>query len=317
MRGRHIRRLWDYPTPYNRVIVLRDNKLADSRDTQVTLAEIPFVRLRDELNNRLLTCAASFGQTVATAQRALGMAPPSVVRVLAEMIQEQPVADPSLLGIELHALDDPAAIGQGLVAAVVEIVRFAHLKLQRHPPAGTEAAAAVDQDLPGFHQGAHHQGLEAIAIGEAIGVALGALPPIPPAFLAARAGPLGDDPGADDVVDQGIPRPLGPGVIPHQGAVTVAQSDQIALDLGIGASGRGVPATGAAGDLGAFLAALGRDQAEEATDGFDHRLLHPEHQTARHGWTSRLSHGRRCHSGGRDSGPRRPGPGRRHRAAPV
>lgn len=66
-----------YPTPYNRVIVLRDNKLADTRDAQVTLAEIPFVRLRDELNNRLLTGAASFGQTVAAAQRAL--LPPALV----------------------------------------------------------------------------------------------------------------------------------------------------------------------------------------------------------------------------------------------
>ena len=66
-----------YPTPYHRVIVLRDNKLADTRDAQVTLAEIPFVRLRDELNNRLLTGAASFGQTVAAAQRAL--LPPELV----------------------------------------------------------------------------------------------------------------------------------------------------------------------------------------------------------------------------------------------
>jgi hypothetical protein len=66
-----------YPTRYHRVIVLRDNKLADTRDAQVTLAEIPFVRLRDELNNRLLTGAASFGQTVAAAQRALQ--PPALV----------------------------------------------------------------------------------------------------------------------------------------------------------------------------------------------------------------------------------------------
>ena len=66
-----------YPTPYNRVIVLRDNKLADTRDAQVTLAEIPFVRLRDELNIRLLTGTASFSQTVAAAQRAL--LPPALV----------------------------------------------------------------------------------------------------------------------------------------------------------------------------------------------------------------------------------------------
>ena len=72
------------------------------------------------------------------------------------MIQEQPVAGPSLLGIELHPLDDPAAIGQGLIARVVEMIRLPHLKFQRHPPARTEAAAAIDQDLPGLHQGAHH-----------------------------------------------------------------------------------------------------------------------------------------------------------------
>ena len=155
------------------------------------------------------------------------------------------------------------------------MIQLPHLKLQRHPPAGTEAAAAIDQDLSGLHQGAHHQGLEAVTIGEAIGVALGALPPVAPALLAARAGPLGDDPGADHVVDDGIPHPLGPGVVPHQGAVTVAQGDQIALDLGIRAGGRSVPATGAAGGLGAFVAALGGEQAEEAADRFDHRLLHP------------------------------------------
>ena len=60
-----------YPTAYHNVITLRDNKLADTRDAQVTLAEIPFVRLRDGLNQRLLNGAASFGQTVAAAQRAL------------------------------------------------------------------------------------------------------------------------------------------------------------------------------------------------------------------------------------------------------
>ncbi|MBP6734931.1 MAG: TIGR02584 family CRISPR-associated protein [Chromatiaceae bacterium] len=60
-----------YPTAYHNVITLRDNKLADTRDAQVTLAEIPFVRLREGLNPRLLTGAASFGQAVAAAQRAL------------------------------------------------------------------------------------------------------------------------------------------------------------------------------------------------------------------------------------------------------
>ncbi len=70
-----------YPTTYHNVITLRDNKLADTRDAQVTLAEIPFVRLRDGLHQRLLTGAASFGQTVAAAQRALQ--PPALVIDLA------------------------------------------------------------------------------------------------------------------------------------------------------------------------------------------------------------------------------------------
>jgi CRISPR-associated protein (TIGR02584 family) len=64
---------WDffYPTPYSRVITTRDNKLADTAEADVALAEIPFVSLRDGLPERLLTGRASFGQTVAAARRAL------------------------------------------------------------------------------------------------------------------------------------------------------------------------------------------------------------------------------------------------------
>jgi len=75
---------WDffYPTPYNRVITTRDNKLADTANAEVTLAEIPFVRLREGLPDRLLAGKASFGQTVVAAQRALE--PPQLVVDLAE-----------------------------------------------------------------------------------------------------------------------------------------------------------------------------------------------------------------------------------------
>jgi len=65
-----------YPTPYSRVITTRDNKLADTRDARVTLAHVPFVRLRDGLPERLLAGYASFGETVAAAQRA--MQPPAL-----------------------------------------------------------------------------------------------------------------------------------------------------------------------------------------------------------------------------------------------
>lgn len=70
-----------YPTPYHRVITTRDNKLADTAEAGVTLAEIPFVRLREGLPDRLLAGTASFGQTVAAAQRALE--PPELVIDLA------------------------------------------------------------------------------------------------------------------------------------------------------------------------------------------------------------------------------------------
>ena len=71
-----------YPTPYPRVIETRDGKLADTQRAQVTLAEVPFVRLRaGVVPERLLSGGASFGETIAAAQRAL--APPALVIDLA------------------------------------------------------------------------------------------------------------------------------------------------------------------------------------------------------------------------------------------
>jgi CRISPR-associated protein (TIGR02584 family) len=64
---------WDffYPTPYSRVIETRDHKLADTKDAQVTLAEIPFVRLRDGLPRELLSGGARFSEVVAEAQKVM------------------------------------------------------------------------------------------------------------------------------------------------------------------------------------------------------------------------------------------------------
>ena len=71
-----------YPTPYSRVLTLRDGKaLADAAMAQVTLAEIPFVSLRHGLPQKLLSGHASFGEAVAAAQAAL--APPELVIDLA------------------------------------------------------------------------------------------------------------------------------------------------------------------------------------------------------------------------------------------
>lgn len=69
-----------YPTPYSRVISInnkqstRDNRLVDTADANVTLAEIPFVSLRHGLPEYLLTGEARFSETVAAASQALGPA---------------------------------------------------------------------------------------------------------------------------------------------------------------------------------------------------------------------------------------------------
>ncbi|MEA1051769.1 CRISPR-associated ring nuclease Csm6 [Lamprobacter modestohalophilus] len=60
-----------YPTPSSRVIETKDGKLADTKDARVTLAEVPFVRLREGLPTRLVEGRATFGETIAAAQRAL------------------------------------------------------------------------------------------------------------------------------------------------------------------------------------------------------------------------------------------------------
>ena len=59
-----------YPTPYERIIQVKGDKLANCQDARVTLAEIPFVRLREELPRRLLQGKARFSEVVAAAGRA-------------------------------------------------------------------------------------------------------------------------------------------------------------------------------------------------------------------------------------------------------
>ena len=63
-----------YPTPYPEVIygLPPDARPLDSRDAVVTLADIPFVRLRHGLPDSLLKGRASFSATVGMAQRSLG-----------------------------------------------------------------------------------------------------------------------------------------------------------------------------------------------------------------------------------------------------
>ena len=64
-------REFHYPTPYPKVIHTPDNRPLDTSKAEVGLAEIPFVRLRGGLDERLLKGSATFSEVVAAAQRAL------------------------------------------------------------------------------------------------------------------------------------------------------------------------------------------------------------------------------------------------------
>ncbi len=62
-----------YPTPYENVVESRPGgPLVDCREAQVTLAEIPFVRLRHGLPQDLLQGRAQFAQAVRAAQEIFG-----------------------------------------------------------------------------------------------------------------------------------------------------------------------------------------------------------------------------------------------------
>lgn len=74
---------WDffYPTPYERIIETRNGALADCAQADVTLADIPFVRLRHSLPKALLDGKTCFADAVHAAQ--VLIAPPRLVIDLA------------------------------------------------------------------------------------------------------------------------------------------------------------------------------------------------------------------------------------------
>jgi CRISPR-associated protein (TIGR02584 family) len=74
-----------YPTPYDHPIHSKrgDREITvDARNAQVDLADIPFVRLREGLPERLRTGQSGFSQVIATANR--GLEPPRLILDLAE-----------------------------------------------------------------------------------------------------------------------------------------------------------------------------------------------------------------------------------------
>ncbi|HEX5327824.1 MAG TPA: CRISPR-associated ring nuclease Csm6 [Acetobacteraceae bacterium] len=66
-----------YPTRYDRVIYTRDGKPLNTRDADVSLADIPFVRMREGLSPALRTGRAGYAEAVAAVQGRLD--PPRLV----------------------------------------------------------------------------------------------------------------------------------------------------------------------------------------------------------------------------------------------
>jgi CRISPR-associated protein (TIGR02584 family) len=54
-----------YPTPYDKRVTNRDNQGFNAKDAKVTLAEIPFVRMRDEMPERIIKNSAKYTETIA------------------------------------------------------------------------------------------------------------------------------------------------------------------------------------------------------------------------------------------------------------
>lgn len=84
---------WDffYPTPYERIIQTRNDKLANCKDAEVTLADIPFVRLREGLPPRLHTGMARLSEVVAAANRAL-LPPRLIIDLKAQRVWADEIA---------------------------------------------------------------------------------------------------------------------------------------------------------------------------------------------------------------------------------
>jgi CRISPR-associated protein (TIGR02584 family) len=85
-----------YPTPYECVIHShgKPSRALDCRQAEVMLAEIPFVRLRDDLPSRLLRSAAGLNEIVQAANRAI--APPALVL---DIVARRIVVDGQPIGV--------------------------------------------------------------------------------------------------------------------------------------------------------------------------------------------------------------------------
>lgn len=120
-----------YPTPYSRVIAVRDQVLADTSEAKVTLADIPFVSLRQGLPAPLLAGQASFNGTVAAARRALAPA---------ELVIDLPQRRIRAAGLLVKLPPAPLAL----------LALFARRAIQGDPALAAPTKTIPDLDLAGL-----------------------------------------------------------------------------------------------------------------------------------------------------------------------
>ena len=120
-----------YPTPSEHIIRVRRNGKEytfDAKEADVQLAEIPFVRMRDGLPDRLRSGQSSFGAAVAAANR--GHAEPRLVvdlpsrevRVDDELLKLGPTEFTFLFWLARRAREDRAAVDWSQWAAAEEFL---------------------------------------------------------------------------------------------------------------------------------------------------------------------------------------------------
>ena len=155
----------------------------------------------------------------------------ATVGAIAGMLGIEVVGNATADGVVFNAADDPAAALQGAGLAVVQVVRLQHLKLERHDqPILRAAFTEADEALARLEHAAHDQRLDAVEIEQSIGVAL--IDPARPGLLCAAS--FDGDASADDVGNKCVAGAGGVGVVSHQCAGAVTQTNCAAADFGIG-----------------------------------------------------------------------------------
>ncbi|MBR1068296.1 hypothetical protein ABIF93_005900 [Bradyrhizobium japonicum] len=99
--------------------------------------------------------------------------PPISIGPVARMVDEEPVSDAPPDEIELDAVHHVVAVRRDAVVPIGQHLAFKHLDLQRHRKSVLNAPGAeADEALARLEQGSRGHRLQAVEVGEDVGVAL-------------------------------------------------------------------------------------------------------------------------------------------------